>query len=75
MKWFKKKVEELDKVEERFQDGVDLVKDLDKTEFNRMVKALELIWQGYDTVRKVKERDEKELDDIDKLEIELEKTK
>ena len=61
----KKKKNNPDKVEARFQKGVDLVKDLDRKEFDRMIKGLTHIWQGYDSMRKVQTIDEKEDPDKD----------
>ena len=66
MSWFshKKKVT-ADKVESRFQQGLVLVKDLDKKEFKRFIDGLTLVWQGYDCMRRVQTIDEKESVDID----------
>ncbi len=65
MKRFRKKNRgESDKVESRFQQGLDLIKDLDKREFKRYIDGLTLAWQGYDTIRRVKTIDEKENGDI-----------
>lgn len=66
MRLFKKK-RELDKVEERFNTGISLVKDLTKADKDRLMRGLELAWQGYEEIRKVRTRDEKTVDDIDKL--------
>ena len=68
MKLFKRKREtSADRVEARFQTAVDLVKDLDKTEFKRLVKGMDLAWQAYDAMRKVQTIDEKSMDDIDRI--------
>ena len=71
----KKKVT-ADKVESRFQQGLVLVKDLDKKEFKRFIDGLTLVWQGYDCMRRVQTIDEKESVDIDEpakfLETEIE---
>lgn len=64
---------EMDKVEARFQQGLDLVKDLDKKEFKRYMGGLTLAWQAYDCIRKVKTIDEKENGDIYETEEEAEK--
>ncbi len=63
---FKKKVEKEthDKVEERFQQVVDLVSDLDRKEFKRLMEGIELTWQGYAKMRDVKTIDEKEIQEI-----------
>jgi hypothetical protein len=62
-----KKRHKRDQVEERFQAILDLVRDLDKPEFNRLVEAITLAWQGYEKARKVQTRDEKEVADIEKV--------
>lgn len=64
---FKKKKAEKethDKVEERFQQVVDLVSDLDRKEFKRLMEGIELTWQGYAKMRDVKTIDEKEIQEI-----------
>lgn len=61
-----------DRVEGRFQTAVNLVKDLDKTEFKRLVKGMDLAWQAYDAMRKVQTIEEKGLDDIEQLEKAME---
>lgn len=71
MKWHKKK-HQYDKVEQRFQQAVNLVKDLDKREFNRLIDGIELAWQSYDKIRQVQTIDEKEMADITEVEKELE---
>lgn len=62
-----------DKVEANFQQGLNLVKDLDRKEFNRFIDGLTLAWQGYDRIRRVQTIDEKENSDIDEAEKYLEK--
>lgn len=71
MKWRKKK-RQYDKVEQRFQQAVNLIKDLDKREFNRLIDGIELAWQSYDKIRQVQTIDEKEMADIAEVEKELE---
>lgn len=61
-----------DKVEAKFQQGIMLVKDLDKKEFKRFIDGLTYAWQGYDCMRRVKTIDEKESIDIDEPEKFLE---
>ena len=61
-----------DKVERRFQQTVELVKDLDKREFNRLIDGIELAWQSYNKIRQVQTVDEKEMADIAEVEKELE---
>ena len=74
MKLFKRKSKrDADRVEARFQQGLVLVKDLDKREFNRFIDGLTLAWQGYDRIRRVQTIDEKENSDVDEVEKYLEK--
>lgn len=74
MKLFRRKNKRFaDKVEARFQQGLVLVKDLDKREFNRFVDGLTLAWQGYDRIRRVQTINEKENSDVDEAERYLEK--
>lgn len=71
--WFlRKKAKTEDKVEQRFQTIIALVKDLDKKEFNRLKKGMQLAWEGYQEVRQAKTPDEKEYGDIDDAEKVLE---
>lgn len=70
---------ELDKVEARFNTAMNLIKDLDKTEFNRLMEAMKLAHEAYQKVRKVRTIDEKQngnpdIDDIEKS-LENEETK
>lgn len=64
--WFKKKKSnlELDKVEARFQQAVDLFKDLDKREFKRLMDGIQLTWEGYNKIRQVQTVDEKIIADV-----------
>lgn len=74
MSWFShKKKHGADKVESRFQQGLVLIKDLDKKEFKRFIDGLTLVWQGYDCMRRVQTIDEKENADIEEAEKILEK--
>lgn len=69
----RRRSKDIDKVESRFQDGLTLVKDLDKKEFERFIKGLTLGWQGYDCMRRVQTIDEKEVEDITNAEKILER--
>lgn len=57
-----------DRVEERFQTIVKLVKDLDKKEFKILMEGIDLAWRGYDKVRRAKTTYEKEIEDIEHAE-------
>lgn len=64
--WFsRKKVEVEDRVETKFQAVVDLIRDLDRKEFNRLKEGMELVWQGYNKVGQAKTTIEKEMEDIE----------
>lgn len=66
MRWFSKKKQQTeDRVSERFQKVVDLIRDLDKKEFNRLKEGIELAWQAYSKVSQAKTTVEKELEDIE----------
>lgn len=67
-----KKEESPDYIEARFQTAVDLIKDLDRSEFKRFVDGLTLTWQGYDKIRQVQSREEKEMEQITQAEHKLE---
>ena len=59
-----KKTKSLDKVEARFQQAVDLFKDLDKREFKRLMDGIQLTWEGYNKIRQVQTVDEKNIADV-----------
>lgn len=71
MALFRKKKQAVDKVEARFQQAVDLFKDLDKREFKRLIEGIELTWEGYNKIRQVQTTDEKESADVARIEKEL----
>ena len=57
-----------DSVQERLDTIIELVKDLQKSEFDKLTDAMALIWQGYDKVRKIEDKQAKK-DDIDLSEL------
>ena len=69
-KWRRKRKQSTydDKVAIRFQAVIDLIKDLDKKEFNRLKEGMDLAWQAYNKVAQAKPSDEKEVEDIDNME-------
>lgn len=73
MSWLKKKNGIKDPVEEKFDIMINLIKNLPKTDYNRLKKAMDLGWQSYQTIRNVKTDDEKENEDILQAEIQLTK--
>lgn len=74
MLWFKSKEQKTaDTVEEKFQKVVDIIKDLDKANYTRLMAGVEHVWQGYEAIRKVETRGEKEDKDIYAAEEKLSK--
>lgn len=68
--WKKKQIKNAD--EARFQKAVDLFKDLDRREFNRLMEGLKLAWEGYYKIRQVQTTDEKETaEDISKIDMDF----
>ena len=63
-----KKNEETDNVQERLDTIIELVKDLPKADFDKLLDAMKLIWQGYEKVRKIEDKQAKK-DDIDLSEL------
>ena len=61
----RKKHKTIDRVEAKFQAVVDLIRDLDRREFNRLKEGMELVWQGYNKVGQAKTTIEKEMEDIE----------
>ena len=64
MKLFKKKKSD-DKVEALLKPTLEMVYDLDRTEFNRYIDGVKLLYDGVQKFRKVKTIDEKENADPD----------
>lgn len=68
---FGKKKRIADKVEARFQQAVGLIRDLDRREFKRFIEGIQLIWEGYDRIRRVQTTEEKETAPISEIEREM----
>ena len=51
---------------------IELVKDLPRADYNRLREGMELIYNGYQKIKNAKTTDEKEIGDIDNLEVALE---
>lgn len=75
-RWFSRKNNKqeltINRVENRFQTVVDLVRDLDEEELSRLLKGVKLCWQGYREVEQARSAEEKEYTDIDNAEMFLE---
>lgn len=54
---------------------IDLIKDLEQADYNRLRDGMELIYKGYQKVRKSKTKVEKDFSEIDKAEEFLEAEK
>ena len=57
---FKKRTqtEYTDRVEERFQTIITLIRDLDRKEFNRLKEGIDLAWEAYNKVRQTRSAEE-----------------
>ena len=66
MKLFRRKRNYIieDPSEQRFDAMMELIKDLPKSDYNRLKDAMDLGWNAYQKVRNVKTADEKENEDI-----------
>ena len=65
---FKKKIVVETDAERDFRTILDIVKNYDRQGFNRLIDAIEDCWSGYDKILRTKTRDEKETDEITKVE-------
>lgn len=57
--------------EQRFDAMMDLIKDLSRPDYNRLLAAMDLGYNAYQKVKNVKTEEEKELEDIDEIEKSL----
>ena len=53
--------------EQRFDDMMSLVKNLSRSDYNRLKEAMDLGYNAYQKVKNVKSEEEKELEDIDQI--------
>jgi len=59
LKWFRGEEEEM--LADRLYDTLfQTVKELDKQGLNKLLSGIEAMWSGYDALRRIKTRDEKE---------------
>lgn len=63
--------ETLDPVERLLKPTLDMIYNLDRTEFNRWLDGVKLLYDGTQKFRKVQTIEEKEFADIDKTEKSL----
>lgn len=70
---FLSKEPEVSRADRDFQTLFRITKELDKQGLNKLIKAVECIWEGYDALRKLKTIDEKETELVDEIEKQLDK--
>lgn len=75
MIFFRRKKAVIDPVEKRFDAMMELIKDLPRGDYNRLKDAMDLGYSAYQKVKNVKTADEKEIADIVKAEVLLDKEK
>lgn len=61
-----------DPSEAKINTIIDLIKDLEQADYNRLREGMDLIYKGYQKVRKSKTKVEKDFSEIDKAEEFLE---
>ena len=61
--------------EQRFDAMMDLIKDLPRTDYNRLLDAMNLGYNAYQKVKNVKTEEEKQLEDINEIEKDMEEDK
>lgn len=72
----KKRKQVLESVaEQRFDAMMDLIKDLSRADYNRLLAAMNLGYDAYQKVKNVKTEEEKELEDIDEIEKSMKEEK
>ena len=57
-----------DPSEAKINTIIDLIKDLEQADYNRLREGMDLIYKGYQKVRKSKTKGEKDYGEIDKVE-------
>ena len=68
----KRKIERsVDPTEDRFDQMINLVKNLSRADYNRLREAMDLGYNAYQKVRNVKTTEEKEINDINEAELSL----
>ena len=69
---FKKHTKTLTSSETKLNTIIDLIKDLPRSDYNRLKDGMDLIYNGYQKIRNARTLDEKELDEITNIEKSLE---
>ena len=62
-----------DKLEQRLDTISELTRDLERSEFNRLVEAMKSVFDARQKLKGVRTNEEKELDDIDEIDKALER--
>lgn len=75
MKILKKKTKRLTSSESKLTTIIELVKDLPRSDYNKLKDGMDLIYSGYQKIRSARTTDEKEMDEITNIEINLEENK
>ena len=70
---FKKRKQFVDPTEEKFDAMMSLIKDLPRSDYNKLKDAMDMGYNAYQKVRNVRTADEKETGDIDEIASKLEK--
>lgn len=75
MKILKKKNKFITSSESKLNTIIELVKDLPKADYNKLKDGMDLIYNGYQKIRSARTTDEKEMDELNNIEINLEDVK
>ena len=75
MKILKKKNKSITSSESKLNTIIELVKDLPKADYNKLKDGMDLIYNGYQKIRSARTTDEKEMDELNNIEINLEDVK
>lgn len=75
MKILKRKTKTLTSSESKLTTIIELVKDLPRSDYNKLKDGMDLIYNGYQKIRSARTTDEKEMDEITNIEINLEESK
>ena len=62
------KAESVDASETKLTTIIELIKDLERTDYNRLRAGMDLIYNGYQKIRTSKTTDEKDNGDIEEME-------
>ena len=71
----KKKNKIVTSSENKLNTIIELVKDLPKADYNKLKDGMDLIYSGYQKIMSARTTDEKEMDELNNIEINLEEVK